>query len=224
MQGWVLEVVRPWIRSGRTWVVVVGASLLSTGCVAAIAGGAVVTAVGAAVITQGCYDPVRVELLDAVTALPVCDARLVARNADGKETKFSSCFYAELPVGKWVLEAQRAGYEPAQVPLLVSKPNGCEPARQSVALYLWPVGQRPQPTVPGQVAPAPLPPVVAPSSVAPSSEVPPVAPSPAGGTGGAPAVETAGSSSVGFPTESSGSGGTSTAPTPAPSAAGGAVR
>jgi hypothetical protein len=157
----------------------------TTGCVAlGVAAGAMVGSVGIAVLTQGCYDPIKLQLLDEETGRPVCDARVTAREEHGANAEFSSCFYAELPQGHWYVEASRPGYRRAQAVVFVTKGTRCEPTQQSVTLYFWPQSA-PVTGVP-TVAPPPLPPPPSATSSAPPPAPPSANPSPpANGVGGA---------------------------------------
>lgn len=136
-------------RRGFVWV---GLALLTLGgtssCAVAIglaAAGAVATTVA---LTAGCYDIVDVNVVDANTGLPRCDASVVARKKNGSESRFSSCFHAELNEGTWTILAQRPGFRPATTEMVVGGGRSCQPAVQTIELRLWPVDR---------AAPAPIP-------------------------------------------------------------------
>ena len=217
---------RSWLMFGVV-AVTAGATLSCT--VAAVAGGVAAVAVGAAIITSGCYDPVKVELLDGSTGLPLCDAKLVAveeeEDGDGGTTEFSSCFYADVPVGKWRLEATRPGYLMTRSPLVVSKPAGCQPVPQRVTLFIWPEPSSVRGGVPAasaatlpETAPPAAPPPVYPGSAA--SGAAPADSSSSVDTGAPPAPATPTT-----PTAAGGSAGSNAAPVaPGAGAGGGGAR
>lgn len=123
----------------RSWSLIAGLGFMllsSTGC--AVAGGLGLGAgmLVTAALTAGCYDPVSVTVFDGLSGLPDCSAAVIAREKSGSVTRFSSCFYAELPVGSWTVSAARAGYRSASTELIVPKARRCEPAPQSVELTL----------------------------------------------------------------------------------------
>jgi len=205
-------------------IVTTGAALSCT--VAAVAGGVAAVAVGAAIITSGCYDPVKVELLDGTTGLPLCDAKLAAVEVeddgqDGGTTEFSSCFYADVPVGKWRLQATRPGYLMTRAPLVVSKPTGCQPVPQRVTLYIWPEPSSAPGGVPATAAPAWLPataPLAAPPPAYPGGDAPPPA------TSSAPSVDTGAPPSSASPASVApvgGSAGSNAVPAGSPGGGGG---
>jgi hypothetical protein len=123
-----------------------GAALSS--CTVAVAGGVAAAMLGGAALTAGCYDPVDITVLDGVTGLRACDARVLARSTDGAEAAFSSCFHAELPVGTWTVTADRLGYQPVSAALVVSKGRRCERALQTIEISMMPLGVAPAAPVP----------------------------------------------------------------------------
>lgn len=177
MMGWVPRSVWRSLRKSTVLTLVLALGGATTGCVAlGVAAGAMVGSVGIAVLTQGCYDPIKLQLLDEVTGRSVCDAWVTAREEHGANAEFSSCFYAELPQGHWYVQATREGYQRAQAEVFVTKSGRCEPSQQSLTLYFWPLSAPATgvPTVPP--SPPPPPPMPTPSA----SSSPPVS-----GVGGA---------------------------------------
>lgn len=162
--------------------------VLGTGCsLGAALGVAVgVGALATIVATAGCYDAVEVTVRDAVTGMPNCNATVVARSASGSTTRFNSCFYAQVPTGKWTVRAERAGYRPATTELLVDDSKGCRPSLQTIEIWITPaIASQPTPPalapdVAPPIAPAtpaqPVAPAMPPASAAPPGPVPAAAP------------------------------------------------
>lgn len=168
------------------------AVLSSSGCAPAIGAGLGAGLLTTTALTAGCYDPVSVKVVDSVTGLPDCGASVTAREKEGAQARFSSCFYADLSVGTWTVQAARDGYRPASTELVVPKTRRCEPAPQSIELSLSPVDQPPpagvpiRPLRPGEapLTPGSLPPPGSLGADAPGG--PPAVGSPAPATSSAP--------------------------------------
>lgn len=154
-----------------------GALVSSTGCTAAAGAGVAAVAIGAAIATSECYGYVDVLVMDGVTGGRACDASVSAAR-DDDVVPFTSCFYAPLTEGRWMLNVTKPGYQSVTSEIIVNPQENCARIVHQVSVRLDSL-TAPPPTPPGEPsltpAPDPLPPAAPATSAAPS-EAAPVAP------------------------------------------------
>jgi len=161
----------------------IGAGLLSTGCVGVLGAGTAVVLVGAGFLAYTCYDRVSVTVTDRLTGAKLCDAKVTFIQGDS-QTVAASCYEAALSKGKYRLRVERAGLAPFEEEIEVVRGESCGKSVQTmfVALDRLNQPQPPQQIAPPRAAPPAAPPPPAPTPPPAATEpVPPAA-------AGAPAV------------------------------------
>ncbi len=108
-------------------------------------------AVGAAIATAECYGYVDVVVSDGLTGNRACDAQVYATRGDDT-VPFTSCFYAALPHGRWMLSVSKPGYQSVTSEIIVAPHDSCQRVVHQVSVRLDSLNPPPTAYEPAAVA------------------------------------------------------------------------